>query len=47
VPTERVRVFKDVVTEQRTVTEDIRKEQIDLWTDLPGQPADPDSHRRH
>jgi stress response protein YsnF len=46
VPHERVRLFKDVVTEQRTVTEDIRKEQIDLWSDLPGQPADPDSHRR-
>jgi hypothetical protein len=47
VPAERVRLFKDVVTEQRTVTEDIRKEQIDLWSDLPGQPADPDSHRHH
>jgi hypothetical protein len=46
VPAERVRVFKDVVTEQRTVTEEIRKEQVDLWSDLPGQPADPDSHRR-
>jgi Domain of unknown function (DUF2382) len=46
VPAERVRLFKDVVTEQRTVTEEIRKEQIDLWSDLPGQPADPDSHRR-
>ena len=47
VPTERVRLFKDVVTEQRTVSEDIRKEQIDLWSDLPDQPADPDPHRRH
>jgi Domain of unknown function (DUF2382) len=46
VPAERVRLFKDVVTEQRTVTEEVRKEQIDLWSDLPGQPADPDSHRR-
>jgi hypothetical protein len=45
VPHERVRVFKDVVTEQRTVTEEIRKEQIDLLSDLPGQPADPDNHR--
>jgi hypothetical protein len=46
VPAERVRLFKDVVTEQRTITEEIRKEQIDLWSDLPGQPADPDNHRR-
>jgi hypothetical protein len=46
VPHERVRLFKDVITEQRTLTEDIRKEQIDLWTDLPDQPTDPDSHRR-
>jgi len=46
VPAERIRLFKDVVTEQRTVTEDLRKEHIDLWTDLPDQPADPDSHRR-
>jgi hypothetical protein len=46
VPAERVRLFKDVVTEQRTVTEEIRKEQIDLWSDLPGQPADPASHQR-
>jgi stress response protein YsnF len=45
VPAERVRLFKDVVTEQRTVTEEIRKEQIDLWSDLPGQPADSDSHQ--
>ena len=45
VPHERVRVFKEVVTEQRTVTEEIRKEQIDLSSDLPGQPADPDNHR--
>jgi stress response protein YsnF len=46
VPAERVRLFKDVVTEQRTVTEDIRKEQVDLQSEPPGQPADPDSHRR-
>jgi hypothetical protein len=46
VPHERVRVFKDVVTEQRTVAEEIRKEQIDLLSDLPGQPADPNNHRR-
>jgi stress response protein YsnF len=46
VPAERVRLFKDVVTEQRTVTEDIRKEQIELQSEPPGQPADPDSHRR-
>jgi len=46
VPHERVRLFKDVVTEQRTVTEDIRKEQIDLQSEPPRQPADPDSHRR-
>ena len=46
VPHERVRLFKDVVTEQRTVTEDIRKEQIDLQSEPPGQPTDPDSHRR-
>jgi hypothetical protein len=46
VPAERVRLFKDVVTEQRTVTEDIRKEQIDLQSEPPSQPADPDSHRR-
>jgi uncharacterized protein (TIGR02271 family) len=30
VPKERVRVDKDVVTEQRQVTEELRKEQIDL-----------------
>ena len=46
VPAERVRLFKDVVTEQRTVTEEIRKEQVDLQSEPPGQPADPDSHRR-
>ena len=46
VPAERVRLFKDVVTEQRTVTEDIRKEQIDLQSEPSGQPADPDNHRR-
>ena len=46
VPHERVRLFKAVVTEQRTVTEDIRKEQIELQSEPPGQPADPDSDRR-
>lgn len=46
VPAERVRLFKDVVTEQRTVTEEIRKEQVDLRSEPPGQPADLDSHRR-
>jgi hypothetical protein len=46
VPAERVRLFKDVVTEQRTVTEEIRKEQVDLQSEPSGQPADPDSHRR-
>jgi Domain of unknown function (DUF2382) len=46
VPAERVRLFKDVVTEQRTVTEEIRKEQVELQSEPPGQPADPDSYRR-
>jgi stress response protein YsnF len=46
VPTERVRLFKDVVTEQRTLTEDIRKERVELQSEPPGQPVDPDSHRR-
>ena len=46
VPAERIRLFKDVVAEQRTVTEEIRKEQVDLQSERPGQPADPDSHRR-
>jgi stress response protein YsnF len=46
VPAERVRLFKDVVTEQRTVTEEIRKERVDLQSELPGQPADPDSEPR-
>jgi len=46
VPAERVRLFKDVVTEQRTVTEDIRKEHIDLRSEPADQPTDPDSHRR-
>src|SRR5215204_6496924 len=46
VPAERIRLFKDIVTEQRTVTEDLRKEQVDLQSELPGQPADPDSERR-
>jgi stress response protein YsnF len=46
VPAERVRLFKDVVTEQRTVTEDIRKEHVDLRSEPPDQPADPDSKPR-
>ena len=33
VPVERVRLDKDVVTDQRTVTEDVRKEEIELDTD--------------
>jgi stress response protein YsnF len=46
VPAERVRLFKDVVTEQRTVTEQLRKEQVELQSEPPSQPVDPDSHRR-
>ncbi len=46
VPAERIRLFKAVVTEQRTVTEDSRKEQVELQSELPSQPADPDSRRR-
>jgi stress response protein YsnF len=46
VPAERVRLFKDVATEQRTVTEDVRKEQVDLRSEPPDQPADPDSEPR-
>jgi Domain of unknown function (DUF2382) len=46
VPAERVRLLKQVVTEQRTVNEEIRKEQVDLQSEPPSQPADPDSHRR-
>jgi stress response protein YsnF len=46
VPAERVRLFKEIVTEQRTVTEEIRKEQIDIRSEPPGQPADPDSEPR-
>ena len=33
VPVERVRLDKETVTEQKTVTEDVRKEQIDLNDD--------------
>jgi Domain of unknown function (DUF2382) len=40
VPAERVRLFKDVVTEQRTVTEEIRKEQVEVQSEPPGQPAE-------
>jgi stress response protein YsnF len=46
VPAERVRLFKEVLTEQRTVTEEIRKEQIDIRSEPPGQPADPDREPR-
>jgi uncharacterized protein (TIGR02271 family) len=38
VPKERVRLEKDVETEQRHVNESVRKEQIDI-TDADGQPA--------
>jgi uncharacterized protein (TIGR02271 family) len=34
VPKERVRVDKDVVTEERTVNEDVRKEQIEVEGDV-------------
>lgn len=43
VPAERVRLFKDVVTEQRTVTEEVRKEQVELQSEPPGQPGDSDA----
>jgi stress response protein YsnF len=46
VPAERVRLFKDVVTEQRTVTEELRKERVDLRSTPPDQPAAPDSEPR-
>lgn len=39
VPKERIRLDKDVVTEQRQVTEEVRKEQIDL-VDAADQPAE-------
>src|SRR5829696_4370209 len=39
VPHERVRLFKDLVTDQRTVTEDIRKEQVEVQSEPSGQPA--------
>jgi uncharacterized protein (TIGR02271 family) len=39
VPVERVRLDTDTVTEQRTVTEQIRKEQIELDSDgIAGRP---------
>jgi stress response protein YsnF len=47
VPAERVRLFKDVVTEQRTVSEQLRKEQVDLRSAPPDLLADPDSDQRH
>jgi stress response protein YsnF len=34
VPKERVRLDKDVVTEERSVTEDVRKENIDVEGDV-------------
>jgi len=40
VPKERVRLDKDVVTEQREVTEEVRKEQVDFIDDASGEPAD-------
>jgi uncharacterized protein (TIGR02271 family) len=43
VPAERVRLYKQVVTEQRTVTEEVRKEHVDLRSEPPNQPTDPDS----
>jgi hypothetical protein len=46
VPAERVRLVKQVVSEQRTVTEELRKEQVDLRSEPPDQPADPESQQR-
>lgn len=40
VPKERIRLDKDVVTEQRQVTEEVRKEQVDFIDDARGEPAD-------
>jgi stress response protein YsnF len=39
VPKERVRLDKDTATEQRSVTEQVRKEQIDQ-IDADGEPAE-------
>jgi len=39
VPKERVRLDKDTVTEQREVSEDVRKEQVELL-DAEGEPAE-------
>jgi uncharacterized protein (TIGR02271 family) len=39
VPKERVRLDKDTVTEQRQVSEDVSKEQVEL-IDAAGEPAD-------
>jgi uncharacterized protein (TIGR02271 family) len=39
VPKERVRVDKDTITEQRNVSEDVRKEQVEL-IDGEGEPAE-------
>ena len=48
VPVERVRLDKEVVTEQKTVTEDVRKEQIetDLDADVRGQQLDTNNDNR-
>jgi uncharacterized protein (TIGR02271 family) len=43
VPKERVRLDKDLVTEQQTVNEEVRKEQIDVERD--GRTAGVDSDR--
>jgi len=36
VPKERVRMTKDTVTEEQTVSEEVRKERIDASTAAPG-----------
>jgi uncharacterized protein (TIGR02271 family) len=42
VPVERVRLSKDQVQDEQTVTADVRKEQIDTETDAGRRPADDD-----
>jgi stress response protein YsnF len=37
VPVEKVRLGTETVTEQREVTEGVRKEQVEFDTDVPGQ----------
>ncbi|MGI8780814.1 MAG: DUF2382 domain-containing protein [Solirubrobacteraceae bacterium] len=47
VPKERVRLDKDVEVEERTVSEEVRREEIDVTT--PARPPDataPESRRR-